>query len=88
MNWSRVMLLIAAFVLGLGMDAWAGAPTDQVRSYTDRVLKVLEDPALTQPQRREAVRSLAVEAFDTTETRSGRSACTGSSERLPSVSSL
>jgi phospholipid transport system substrate-binding protein len=62
------MLLIVAFVLGLGMNAWAGAPTDQVRSYTDRVLKVLEDPALTQPQRREAVRSLAAEAFDTTET--------------------
>ena len=68
MNWSRAMLLIAAFVLGLGMDAWAGAPTDQVRSYTNRVLKVLEDPALTQPQRREAVRSLAAETFDTTET--------------------
>ena len=68
MNWPRVMVLIVAFVLGLGMDAWAGAPTDQVRSYTDRVLKVLEDPALTQPQRREAVRTLAAEAFDTTET--------------------
>jgi phospholipid transport system substrate-binding protein len=62
------MILIAAFVLGLGTNAWAGAPTDQVRSYTDRVLKVLEDPALTQPQRREAVRNLAAEAFDTTET--------------------
>ena len=68
MNWSRAMLLTAAFVLGLGMDAWAGAPTDQVRSYPNRVLKVLEDPALTPPQRREAVRSLAAEAFDATET--------------------
>ena len=48
MNWPRVMLLIVAFVLGLGTNAWAGAPTDQVRSYTDRVLKVLEAPALTQ----------------------------------------
>jgi phospholipid transport system substrate-binding protein len=68
MNWHRVMILTVAFVLGLGMNAWAGAPTDQVRSYTDQVLKVLEDPALTQLQRREAVRSLAAEAFDTTET--------------------
>jgi phospholipid transport system substrate-binding protein len=68
MNWPRVMFLIAVFVLGLGTNAWAGAPTDQVRSYTDRVLKVLEDPALTQLQRREAVRSLAAAAFDTTET--------------------
>jgi phospholipid transport system substrate-binding protein len=68
MNWFRIVLLIVAFVLGLGTDAWAGAPTDQVRSYTDRVVKVLEDPALTQPQRRDAVRSLATEAFDTTET--------------------
>jgi phospholipid transport system substrate-binding protein len=68
MNWYRVVLLMTAFVLGLGVDAWAGVPTDQVRGYTDQVLKVLENPALTPPQRREAVRSLASEAFDTTET--------------------
>jgi hypothetical protein len=30
------MLLIAASVLAFGMDAWAGGPTDQVRSYTDQ----------------------------------------------------
>jgi phospholipid transport system substrate-binding protein len=68
MNWFRTMLLIVVIVLGFRMDAWAGAPTDQVRSYTDRVQKVLEDPALTLTQRREAVRVLAAEAFDTTET--------------------
>jgi phospholipid transport system substrate-binding protein len=67
MNWLRIMLLIAVFVLGFGMDVWAGAPTDQVRSYTDRVQKVLGDPALNLTQRREAVRVLAAEAFDTTE---------------------
>lgn len=68
MNWLRTVLLIVVIVLGVRVDAWAGAPTDQVRSYTDRVQKVLEDPALTVLQRREAVRVLAAEAFDTTET--------------------
>ena len=68
MNWLRTVLLIVVIVLGFRVDAWAGAPTDQVRSYTDRVQKVLEDPALTLLQRREAVRVLAAEAFDTTET--------------------
>ena len=68
MNWYRMALLMTAFVLGLGVEAWAGAPTDQVRAYTDQVQKVLENSALTPPQRREAVRSLAAEAFDTAET--------------------
>ncbi|HKW96042.1 MAG TPA: ABC transporter substrate-binding protein [Methylomirabilota bacterium] len=45
-------------------SAWAGAPTDQLRVYTDRVVRVLEDPALDQTQRRAEVRAVALEAFD------------------------
>ncbi|HEU5319802.1 MAG TPA: ABC transporter substrate-binding protein, partial [Methylomirabilota bacterium] len=52
--------------------AGAGAPTDQVREYTDQVLKVLEDPALKaedrRHERRAAVRRIAIEIFDVQET--------------------
>src|SRR5262249_2222209 len=67
---------IVAFALGLvaiaGASAWAGAPTDQVREYTDAVVKVLEDPMLKgddkKPERRAAVRKIASEGFDVQET--------------------
>jgi len=67
---------IVAFALGLtavaGASAWAGAPTDQVREYTDAVVKVLEDPMLKgddkKPERRAAVRKIASEVFDVQET--------------------
>lgn len=61
--------LIAAVALVLAaMPAWAGAPTDNVKEYTDAVVKVLEDQNLKTSDRRAAVRKLAVEAFDVQET--------------------
>jgi phospholipid transport system substrate-binding protein len=48
--------------------AWAGPPTDQLRGRIDRVLRVLEDPALKQDaraaDRRMAIRTIAQEIFD------------------------
>ena len=35
-----------ALVAAVTGPVWAGVPTDQVREYTDAVLKILEDPAL------------------------------------------
>ena len=64
----RFIPLVAALVLGLASDAWAGPPTDQLRAYTDEVLKVLQNPVLTLPQRREAVKHLAEEIFEVSET--------------------
>jgi phospholipid transport system substrate-binding protein len=64
----RFIPLVAALVLGLASDAWAGPPTDQLRTYTDQVLKVLQNPALTLPERREAVKHLAEEVFEVSET--------------------
>jgi len=64
----RVLPLVAALVLGLASAAWAGPPTDQLRTYTDEVLKVLQNTALTLPERREAVKHLAAEAFEVSET--------------------
>src|SRR3989442_2384507 len=57
----------AAMLLLAGSPAWSG-PTDQLREYTDQVIKVLDDPALAGQDRRAAVRKLAHEAFDVTET--------------------
>jgi phospholipid transport system substrate-binding protein len=55
-----LLLLVAA-------PASAG-PTDQLREYTEQVIKVLDDPALARQDRRAAVRKIAHEAFDVTET--------------------
>ena len=68
--------VVAAIALSLvacaAAPVRAGAPTDQVREYTDAVLKILEDPALKaedrKPERRAAVRKIATEVFDVQET--------------------
>ncbi len=46
--------------------ASAGAPTDQLRSSIDQVIKVLEDPGLKsqEPKRRAAIREVANNTFD------------------------
>ena len=59
-----VLLTTAASVVG----AWAGAPTDQVRQYTDQVVKILENPELRSADKRAAVRKVAGEVFDVNET--------------------
>jgi phospholipid transport system substrate-binding protein len=64
----RLMILALGVVLVFVSASWAGAPTDQLRAYTDEVLKILRNPTLTLPERREAVRQLAEEVFDVSET--------------------
>jgi phospholipid transport system substrate-binding protein len=64
----RLILFVTVLVLGLASAVWAGQPTDQLRAYTDQVLKVLQNPALSLPDRREAVRHLAEEVFEVSET--------------------
>jgi phospholipid transport system substrate-binding protein len=69
----RLALACALLVAPLAArEADAGAPTDQLRSQVDRVLKLLEDPALQAPdkarERRVAVRKVADEIFDFGET--------------------
>src|SRR5574342_278845 len=68
MNRHRLIPLIAVLVLGLAPVVWAGQPTEQLRSYTDQVIKVLHNPALSLPERREAVKHLAEQVFDVSET--------------------
>ena len=70
----RVLALAAVLLVPLvGPDrAWAGAPTDQLRTQIDRAVKVLEDPELRkdghQRERRTAVRQIANDIFDFSET--------------------
>ena len=61
------MSIVTGLLLLIAAPAWAG-PTDQLREYTDKVIKVLDDPALASTDRRAAVRRVALEAFDSTET--------------------
>ena len=58
--------LTVALVLFAASPGWAG-PTDQLREYTDQVTKVLDDPSLPRQDRRAAVRKIAHEAFDISE---------------------
>jgi len=60
--------LTIALVLALWGQAWASSPTEQLRVYTDQVMKVLESRTMAAPERLEAVRAVASEAFDVSET--------------------
>ena len=66
------VLAIMALALGLAQPAVAATPTETLKAYSDVVLKILEDPALRSPQRknerRAAVRKVAEEIFDLSET--------------------
>ncbi len=67
----RVMWRLALTVvitLSLAGYAWASSPTEQLRAYTDQVIQALENPTLTASARLEAVRTVADQAFDVTET--------------------
>lgn len=72
---TRALVTVAVafgLVVAVTPCARAGAPTDQVREYTDAVVRVLEDPTLKaedkKPERRAAVRKIATEVFDVQET--------------------
>jgi len=70
----RRVVAAVALVIGFVLvpDVWAGAPTDQLRSQLNRFVKTIEDPELRNEskskERRAAVRKVADEIFDFTET--------------------
>ena len=70
MAFALALLLTAGF--GAGHEAWAGAPTEQLRTQIDRALKVLEDPEMKKEERmverRATIRRIANDIFDFTET--------------------
>ena len=67
-----VAMVLTLATLATGNPAWAGPPSDQLRGHVDRVIKVLEDPELKRearlPERRAAIRRIANDIFDFTET--------------------
>ena len=67
-----VIAVMLTAAMAAGQDAWAGAPTEQLRTQIERAIKVLEDPELAKesrmPERRVAIRRIANEIFDFTET--------------------
>src|SRR2546425_12205064 len=73
-RFARALTLFALLLVPLaGPDrAWAGAPTDQLRAQIDRAVKILEDPEFKkdgrQKDRRGAVRQVANDIFDFSET--------------------
>src|SRR5881409_1169797 len=60
--------LAAALLAAPGSSVWAGPPTEQLRARIDRVVKVLEEPALKKDakttERRATLRTIANEIFD------------------------
>jgi phospholipid transport system substrate-binding protein len=73
-GYGRRALAAMALVVSLGVagDAGAGVPTDLLRTQIDRVVKMLDEPELKKDgrarERRAAVRKIAEEIFDFTET--------------------
>jgi phospholipid transport system substrate-binding protein len=68
MKTMAAVIVAAGLVLAGAPAARAGAPTEQLRAYSDRVVKILEDPSLRPQDRRAAVRRVATEVFDVEET--------------------
>ena len=69
----RVLVAVALVVSVLvARDGWAGPPTELLRAQIDRVVRTLEEPELKKEgkvrERRAAVRKIAEDIFDFTET--------------------
>ena len=58
--------IVVSLVVVMAMPAMAGAPTDQLKQRVDEVIKVNDDPALTNKtaERHAAVRKIAEDIFD------------------------
>src|SRR3989442_13921121 len=73
-RFARALALATALLLVLAGPGgvWAGAPSDQLRAQIDRAVKILEDPELKkdgkQKERRAAIRQVANDIFDFSET--------------------
>ena len=61
-------LLCAMTTLGAAAAAEAGAPTEEVRRYTDQVQQILDDRTIKAAEKRAAVRKVAEQVFDMRET--------------------
>jgi phospholipid transport system substrate-binding protein len=64
----RDAAVVVAAIIAVASPAWAGAPTDALRSHIDSIFALLDDPALKGAEqtaaRHRALRALTVEAVD------------------------
>ena len=64
--------VVLTLAMAAGRPAWAGAPTEQLRTQIGRVIKVLEDPEMAKEarmvERRTMIRRVANDIFDFSET--------------------
>ncbi len=72
-RYRQLSLVLATFLLVFAAhEGWAGPPTDQLKSSLDKVIQILEDPALKVDgkvkERRTVVRKVANDIFDFSET--------------------
>jgi phospholipid transport system substrate-binding protein len=65
---SKVIVLFLFLAIGFPTNGWAGEPTEKVKQTTDKILKMVTDPALKNPsrdqERRKLIRSAVDERFD------------------------
>jgi len=65
---SKVIALFLFLGIGLPLYGWAGEPTEKIKQTTDKILKIVTDPALKNPsrdqERRKLIRSAVDERFD------------------------
>ena len=72
-RYRQLSFILAGFLLlVVAREGWAGPPTDQLKTSIDKVIQILEDPALKVDgkvkERRTAVRKVANDIFDFAET--------------------
>lgn len=66
--WALGALLAVAISASTASAAPAATPTEQVRRYTEQVIKILEDTSLKTVDKADAIRKVAEEIFDVRET--------------------
>ena len=70
-GWGVLVTCLLVLVLGAAQEAAAQDPTAQLKASTDRVIQILQNPALKGPakvsQRRAAIRQVTEEIFDVNE---------------------
>jgi hypothetical protein len=49
----RLAIAVFAALLGIGISAEAGPPTDQLKGATDQVFRLLQDPEFRKPAKLE-----------------------------------
>jgi phospholipid transport system substrate-binding protein len=60
----RFLLIVVGLLAVFTTQGWAGVLTDQFKESVDKVIRILDDPALHANERRAAVRKAAGEIFD------------------------